>query len=103
MKFDRPFYYLLMCQRCDGGMANSVDPDQTPRFAASDLGLQCLLMSICPNIYGKYASLVCYKAIILLFGFRTNEPKHGTKETSGPMRTMKTKFCTSYAVLKTKQ
>ena len=26
--------------------ANSVDPDQTPRFAASDLGLQCLPMSL---------------------------------------------------------
>ena len=26
--------------------ANSVDPDQTPRIAASDLGLQCLLMSL---------------------------------------------------------
>ena len=25
---------------------NSVDPDQTPRTAASDLGLQCLLMSL---------------------------------------------------------
>ena len=24
--------------------ANSVDPDQTPRSAASDLGLHCLLM-----------------------------------------------------------
>ena len=27
-------------------MANSVDPDQTPRSAASDLGLQ---RSMCPN------------------------------------------------------
>ena len=26
--------------------ANSVDPDQTPRSAASDLGLQCLLKSL---------------------------------------------------------
>ena len=26
--------------------ANSVDPDQTPRSAASDLGLRCLLMSL---------------------------------------------------------
>ena len=26
--------------------ANSVDPDQTPRSAASDLGLQCLPMSL---------------------------------------------------------
>ena len=24
---------------------NSVDPDQTPRYAASDLGLHCLTMS----------------------------------------------------------
>ena len=26
--------------------ANSVDPDQTPHFAASDLGLHCSLMSL---------------------------------------------------------
>ena len=26
--------------------ANSVDPDQTPRSAASDLGLQCLPLSV---------------------------------------------------------
>ena len=26
--------------------ANSVDPDQTPRSAASDLGLHCLPMSL---------------------------------------------------------
>ena len=26
-------------------LANSVDPDQTPRSAASDLGLHCLPMS----------------------------------------------------------
>ena len=26
--------------------ANMVDPDQTPRFAASDLGLQCLPRSL---------------------------------------------------------
>ena len=26
--------------------ANSVDPDQTPRFAASNLGLLCLRMSL---------------------------------------------------------
>ena len=34
--------------------ANSVDPDETPRSAASHLGLYCLLRPICPNIYGKY-------------------------------------------------
>ena len=33
-------------------MANSVDPDQTPHFAASDLGLPCLLRFVCPNTHG---------------------------------------------------
>ena len=38
-------------------MANSVDPDETPRSAASHLGLHfvhCLLRPVCPNTYGKY-------------------------------------------------
>ena len=35
-------------------MANSVDPDQMPHFAASDLGLLCLLGSACPNTLGLY-------------------------------------------------
>ena len=35
--FCRNFLYLN---------ANSVDPDQTPRSAASDLGLHCLPMSL---------------------------------------------------------
>ena len=30
-------------------MANSVDPDQTPRSWASDLGRHCLQRPICPN------------------------------------------------------
>ena len=36
--------------------ANSVDPDQTPRVAASDLGLQCLPMSLLQE-----AKLKCVK------------------------------------------
>ena len=32
-------------------MVNSVDPDQTPHIAASDLGLHCLLRHVCQNIY----------------------------------------------------
>ena len=35
-------------------MTNSVDPDQTPRSAASDLGLHCLLRSVYPNTRSKY-------------------------------------------------
>ena len=39
-------------------MANSVDPDQTPRSAASDRGQHCLHMRTCPKIAeGKYGNL----------------------------------------------
>ena len=30
-------------------MGNSADPDQTPRSAASDLGLHCLRRFVCSN------------------------------------------------------
>ena len=35
-------------------MANSVGPDETPRLAASHLGLDVLLRPICPNTNGLY-------------------------------------------------
>ena len=35
-------------------MANSGEPDQTPRSAASDLGLHCLLGPVSPKTSGKY-------------------------------------------------
>ena len=38
-------------------MAKSVDPDETPRSAASQLGLYCLLRPVCLNTYGKYGIL----------------------------------------------
>ena len=37
------FYDLLICVKATETMANSVNPDQTPRSAPSDLGLHCLL------------------------------------------------------------
>ena len=49
-------------------MANSEDPDQTPHFAASDLGLHCLLMSLYPHIKGKECTLL----FRLLFHYRFN-------------------------------
>ena len=39
-------------------MVNSVDPDQTPRSAASDLGLHCLLRLICPYTLSKYGNMI---------------------------------------------
>ena len=37
-------------------MTNSVDPDQMLHFAASDLGLHCLLRHVCPNTEGYYGN-----------------------------------------------
>ena len=39
-------------------MANSVDPDQTPRSVASDLGLHCFLSPVFLNTQNKYANLI---------------------------------------------
>ena len=44
----------MIYQKIVSCMANSVDPDQTPRSAASDLGLYCLLRPVFPHAYGKY-------------------------------------------------
>ena len=43
LKFEHPFYYLLMCVKTAGGVANSMDPDQMLHSAASNLRLYCLL------------------------------------------------------------
>ena len=37
---------MLLSLKLSNGIANSVDPDQTPQNAASDLGLHCLPMSL---------------------------------------------------------
>ena len=41
-------------------MAKSVDPDQMPNSAASDLGLCCLQWPICPNTLGYYSMFMFY-------------------------------------------
>ena len=38
--------------------ANSVDPDQTPRSAASDRDVHCLPMSILRDVRHKYVSIL---------------------------------------------
>ena len=48
-------------------MANSVDPDQMPHHAASDLGLHCLLRPVYPNIYGLYIQFGLNLAALLDF------------------------------------
>ena len=42
------FYHRVMCPKDADVMANRVDPDQTAE-EQSDLGLHCLLISVCPK------------------------------------------------------
>ena len=51
-------HYPMLCLKIAGWVANSVDPDETPRSAASHLGLYCLLRPVCPNTYGKYGNAI---------------------------------------------
>ena len=49
-------------------MANSEDPDQTPRSAASDLDLHCLFRPVCLNNTGKYGSFtlhIHHKSVVM--------------------------------------
>ena len=54
---DKRLNSLPICLKTAGRMADSADPDQTPRSAAldaaSDLGLHCLLGPVPPNTHGK--------------------------------------------------
>ena len=51
-------HYPMLCLKIAGWVANSVDPDETPRSAAYHLGLYCLLRPVCPNTYGKYGIIL---------------------------------------------
>ena len=51
-------YYLKLCLKIAGWVANSVDPDEMLHSAASHLGLHCLLRPLCPNTAGKYGNSV---------------------------------------------
>ena len=49
--------------------ANSVDPDQTPRSAASDLGLHCLPASLLGKL--SINGLICFP-VLSLVGLKGN-------------------------------
>ena len=46
LKMECPLYYLLICLKRLGDWQTVLDPDQTPRSAASDLGPHCLLRPV---------------------------------------------------------
>ena len=57
-------------------MANSVDSDQTPRSAASDLTLHCLRLTACRSTWHKYGKnylllnqMINLKCIFVVFFF----------------------------------
>ena len=50
-------HYPMLCLKIAGWVANSIDTVETPRSAASLLGLNCLFRPVCPNTYDKYGSL----------------------------------------------
>ena len=63
-KFEQsPFNNLLMCLKCNGWVANSVDSDQTPRFAASGQSLRCFLGPVCLKTQGYYGNQFEYKLL----------------------------------------
>ena len=53
-------YYLLLCQKIAGWVANSVDFDEMPHSVASQLGLHYLLSPVCPNTYDKYGIFLSF-------------------------------------------
>ena len=44
----------MLCLNVAGWVANIVDPDEMPHSVASHQGLQCLLKTIRPKLYGKF-------------------------------------------------
>ena len=46
LNFENPHFLPVDVSKFDGYVTNSVDPDQRPRSAASDLGLHCLLKPV---------------------------------------------------------
>ena len=46
----------VLCLKFAGFVANNVEPDETPRSAASHQVLHCLLRHVCPNSYDIYGN-----------------------------------------------
>ena len=55
--FNKSISLPMNVSKTAGWVSNSVDLDQTPRSAAPDLGLHCLLRPVYPNNESKYGNL----------------------------------------------
>ena len=66
--------------------ANSVDPDQTPRSAASDLGLHCLPMSHLWDARNKWVNNQNFLVQWTLVISNSNGPEMSVRDTSSLTR-----------------
>ena len=60
-----PFYYLLKCLKYDFMSGKQCSPDQTLRFATSDLGLQCLHRYVYPKTYDYYRTTILLHDLVM--------------------------------------
>ena len=67
LEFEQVQYLPDVVSKIAGWVANSVDPDETPRSAASHLGLHCFLRPVYPNTYGKYGKRAIKRDIFFWF------------------------------------
>ena len=58
-------------------MANSVDPDQTPRPAASDQGLNCFPRHVCPSSHSAFVIKCFFRITGTLFRSKFANFCHG--------------------------
>ena len=65
--------------------ANGADPDQTPRSAASDLGLHCLQMSLLWDTWYKWAKIM-FSSYILRYSMILLAELEGEDQTARLIR-----------------
>ena len=58
----RTIYCPMLCLKNYWMSGKQCGPNETPRSAASHLGLHCLLRLVCPNTYGKYSNVLKVEA-----------------------------------------
>ena len=56
----------MLSLKIAGCVANNVDPDETPRFAASHLGLHCLLRPVCSITYGMVLPMMPRETVVFV-------------------------------------
>ena len=88
-------------------MNSSADPDQTPRLAASDLGLHCLLRPVFPGSYVYYCTFFYSYRVIYKWMTTKNlqtikfekYPEGSAEELFQKLQNKETTYAKVYAVI----